>query len=227
MSLRRWPVAPYDEMRRTFRWEVPERYNIAADVVDRHDPALPAMYWEDWTGAERTLTFGDLAGLSNRIANVLAAYGIEQGDRVAVMLPPLPETCATFLAAYRMGAILLSLSVLYGDDGVAHRLRDAGAKAIVTDAANRDRIDRLRDELPELQHVLVVDEEMGREIAAASDRFATVDTSADAPAQLYYTSGTTGLAKGILHAHRYLLGHNEFELIHDLQPGEVFHSTGE
>lgn len=227
MSLRRWPVAPYDEMRRTFRWEVPERYNIAVDVVDRHDPALPAMYWEDWTGAERTLTFGDLAGLSNRIANVLAAHGIEQGDRVAVLLPPLPETCATFLAAYRMGAILLSLSVLYGDDGVAHRLRDAGAKAIVTDAANRHRIDRLRDELPDLQHVLVVDEEMGREIATASDRFATVDTSADAPAQLYYTSGTTGLAKGILHAHRYLLAHNEFELIHDLQPGEVFHSTGE
>jgi acetyl-CoA synthetase len=183
-------------MCRTFRWEVPARYNIAVDVVDKHDPSAPAMYWEDWQGSERTLTFGELAGLSNRIANVLAANGIGRGDRVAVLLPPLPETCATFLAAYRMGAILLSLSVLYGDDGVAHR-------------------------------VLVIDEGMAREIAAASDRFATVDTSPDDPAQLYYTSGTTGLAKGILHAHRYLLAHNEFEFCHDLQPGEVFHSTGE
>jgi len=227
VTYRRWPVAPYEEMRRTFRWEVPARYNIAADVVDKHDPKLPAMYWEDWTGAERTLTFGDLAGLSNQIANVLVAHGIERGDRVAVMLPPLPETCATFLAAYRIGAILLSLSVLYGDDGVAHRLRDAGAKVIVTDAANRDRLEQLRGELPDLELVLVVDEGMGREIAAASDRFATLDTSADDPAQIYYTSGTTGLAKGIVHAHRYLLGHNEFEFCHDLQPGEVFHSTSE
>ena len=63
VSHRRWPVAPYEEMRRTFRWEVPARYNIAADVVDKHDPSLPAMYWEDYTGAERTLTFGVEVGV--------------------------------------------------------------------------------------------------------------------------------------------------------------------
>ena len=227
MSLRRWPVGPYDEMCRNFRWEVPERYNIAVDVIDRHDPTRVAMLWEDWQGTERVVTFGELASLSNRIANVLTAAGVGQGDRVAVMLPPLPETCATFLAAYRMGAILLSLSVLYGDDSVAHRLRDAGARVIVTDEANRERIERLRGELPELEHILVIDGELGRDIAAASDRFATVDTSPETPAQLYYTSGTTGLAKGILHAHRYLLAHNEFDFCHDLQPGELFHSTGE
>jgi acetyl-CoA synthetase len=226
-SYRRFHPAPYDEMVRTFRWEVPARYNIAADVLDKHDPGRPAMLWEDWQGNERRLTFGDMQSLTNRAANVLRDAGVGRGDRVAVMLPPLPESAATFLAAYKLGAILLSLSILYGDDAIAHRLRDAGAKVVVTDAENRPRIDRVRDELPELEHVLVLGEDYDRALDAASDRFETADTSADDPAQLYYSSGTTGLAKGILHAHRYLLAHNEFELSHDLREDERFHSTGE
>ena len=79
----------------------------------------------------------------------------------------------------------------------------------------------------ELEHVLVVDEEFGRAVAQASDRCETLDTPADQAAQIYYTSGTTGLAKGIVHAHRYLIAHNEFELVHDVRDDEVFHSTGE
>jgi acetyl-CoA synthetase len=214
-------------MRRTFRWEVPERYNIAADVLDKHDAARPAMHWEDSEGRERHLTFGEMQALANRTANALRSAGVGEGDRVAVMLPPLPETAATFLATYKLGAILLSLSILYGDEGIAHRLRDSGAKVCVTDATNEPRIERVRDELPDLEHVLVVDEGFGRALEAASDRFETLDTAAEAPAQLYYSSGTTGLAKGILHAHRYLLAHNEFEFCHDISSDEVFHSTGE
>jgi acetyl-CoA synthetase len=226
-SYRRWHPAHYDDMRRDFRWEVPERYNIAADVLDKHDPSRPAMYWEDWQGNERSVTFGDMQALTNRTANALRAHEIGEGDRVAVMLPPLPEAAATFLATYKLGAILLSLSILYGDDSIVHRLRDCSAKVIVTDAENRERIDRVRDELPELQDVLVVDEDFGRAVAEANDRFDTVDTLAEQAAQIYYTSGTTGLAKGIVHAHRYVIGHNEFELVHDVRTDEVFHSTGE
>ncbi len=227
MSYRRWQPGPYEEMRRGFRWEVPERYNIAADVLDKHDPSRTAMFWEDWQGNERVLTFGDMQSLANRAANVLRGQGVGEGDRVAVMLPSLPETAATFLATYKLGAILLSLSILYGDEAIAHRLRDAGAKVLVTDAANRERIDRVRDELPELESVLVLDEGYAGALESASERFDTLDVPADAPAQLYYSSGTTGQAKGILHAHRYLLAHNEFELSHDIRDDEVFHSTGE
>ena len=147
-SHRRWHPAPYDEMRRAFRWEVPRRYNIAADVLDKHEPSRPAMYWEDSEGNERTLTFGDMQALTNRTANALRAYGVGEGDRVAVMLPPLPEAAAAFLATYKLGGVLLSLSILYGDDSIVHRLRDCSAKVIVTDAANRERIDRVRDGLP-------------------------------------------------------------------------------
>jgi acetyl-CoA synthetase len=226
-SYRRWRPGQYEEMRAAFRWQVPPRYNIAADVLDKHESSRLAMFWEDWQGNERSLTFGDIQGLTNRTANALRDHGVCVGDRVAVMMPSLPEAAATFLATYKLGAILLSLSILYGDDSIAHRLRDCAAKVIVTDAANRDRIDRLRSDLPELEHVLVVDEAFGRAVEQASDRFETLDTSADQPAQIYYTSGTTGLAKGIVHAHRYLLAHNEFELSHDVRGDEVFHSTGE
>jgi acetyl-CoA synthetase len=203
-SYRRWRAAPYEEMRAAFRWQVPSRYNIAADVLDKHEPSRLAMFWEDWQGNERSLTFGDMQALTNRTANALRDHGVGAGDRVAVMLPPLPEAAATFLATYKLGAILLSLSILYGDDAIVHRLRDCSANVIVTDAANRDRIDRIRADLPDLEHVLVVDEAFGRAVEQASDRFEMLDTPADHPAQIYYTSGTTGLAKGIVHAHRYL-----------------------
>jgi len=213
-------------------WLVPERYNIAIDVCDKHPREKRAMVWEDWRGNEREVSFGELQDLSSSFANVLEANGIEREDRVATLLPSLPETAAVFLGTYKRGAILLSMSVLYGDEGIVHRLRDSGARAVVTDTANRHRIP---DGMAEV--ILVIDGEEGERqegdidltaaIEEASDSYEPVDTAADDPAQLYYSSGTTGLAKGILHAHRYLLAHEEFEFCHDVQDGELFHGMGE
>jgi acetyl-CoA synthetase len=232
MGYRKYRLGTYDEMRAQHRWEVPPRYNIAADVCDKHPPERLAMIWEDWRGNERQVTFGELQGLSNRFANVLAAHGVDRGDRVATLLPSLPETAAVFLGTYKAGAILLSMSVLYGDEGIEHRLRDSQAKALVTDSANRHRIP---DGLAEVIFVLDAgggegaagDVDLMGALEQASDSFDMVDTSADDPAQLYYSSGTTGMAKGILHAHRYLLAHEEFEFCHDVQEGELFHGSGE
>ena len=140
MSFRKYELGSYEEMCAAHRWEVPERYNIARDVCDKHDRDRLAMVWEDWQGNERRVSFGELQDLSNRFANVLEAIGVERGDRVATLLPSLPETAAVFLGTYKRGAILLSMSVLYGDEGIQHRLRDSGAKAVVTDSANRHRI---------------------------------------------------------------------------------------
>jgi len=236
MSHRKYELGSYEEMRAAHRWEVPERYNIASDVCDKHPRDKLAMVWEDWRGAEREVRFGELQDLSRRFANVLAANGVERGDRVATLLPSLPETAAAFFGTYRSGAILLSMSVLYGDEGIQHRLKDSGAKAVVTDTANRDRIPEGLAEV-----VLVLDSpdgsdggerraddvDLGAALEQASDRHEAVDTSADDPAQLYYSSGTTGLAKGILHAHRYILGHEEFEFCHDVREDELFHGSGE
>lgn len=209
----------YADLRSSYRWRAPERYNIAADVCDGRDPAALAMVHERFDGAVREVHWGELQALASRAANLLAGCGVGRGDRVAVVLPPTPETAAVFFGTWKLGAILLSMSVLYGDEGIAHRIEDSEPTVLVTDAANAPRF--AGAEGPRL---LVLDAAL---LAAESDRCETADTAADDPAQLYYTSGTTGLAKGIVHAHRYLLGHNEFELCHEVRAGERFHGMGE
>jgi len=221
----------YEEMTAAFRWEVPATYNLATDVLDKHEPDRPAMRFVSDDGRDERWTFGDVQALTNRVANALRVLGVGKGDRVAVMAPASPEIAATFLATYKAEAILLAMSVLYGDDGIVHRLNDAQAKVLITSADHRDRVEALAARAPSVERVVVVGgtgpssfEGLTR---AASDRFDTPRTDPETPAQLYYTSGTTGLAKGILHAHRYLLGHEEFQFCHDVRPGELFHSTGE
>jgi Acyl-coenzyme A synthetases/AMP-(fatty) acid ligases len=192
----------YEEACRAHRWQVPDRYNIAADVCDSQSGDRTAMVFEDFRGNQREVSWAEQRSLADRAANLLASRGVERGDRVAVCAPASAETAAMFLGTWKLGAILLSLSVLYGDEGIEHRIRDSAPKVIVTDAENAERMPGdLVDE------VIVLDAEL---LASQDDQFETVDTSADDPAQIYYTSGTTGLAKGILHAHRYLLAHEEF-----------------
>ena len=209
----------YASLRRDHSWDVPDRYNIAADVCDKHPPDALAMVHEHHEGAVREVLWGELQSLANQAANLLAGLGVEKGDRVAVVLPPTPETAAIFFGTWKRGAILLSMSVLYGDEGIAHRLGDSEPKVLITDAANAPRFEGLDG-----SRLVVLEPSL---LAAESDVAETIDTAADDPAQLYYTSGTTGLAKGIVHAHRYLLAHNEFELCHEVREGERFHGMGE
>jgi acetyl-CoA synthetase len=209
----------YDEVVAAHEWHVPERYNIAHDVCDKHPADKLAMIHEDFAGTVREVRWGELQEASNRFANVLRAHGVEKGDRVAMLLPSTPETAAAFLGTFKCGAILLSMSVLYGDDGIRHRVTDSQPRVLVTNEANQDRVD------PSLvEHVLILDDAL---LGSGDTGFTPEDTLAEDPAQLYYSSGTTGLAKGIVHAHRYLLAHEEFEYCHEVQDGERFHGMGE
>ena len=209
----------YEQACAEHRWRVPERYNIAADVCDKHPASKLAMVFEDFRGNRRDVSWGEQRSLADRAANVLVARGVEPGDRVAVCAPASPETAAMFLGTWKAGGILLSLSVLYGDEGIRHRIAGSRPRLIVSDAANAERMpaDLVDD-------VVVLDPEL---LASAKEDFETADTSCDDPAQIYYTSGTTGLAKGILHAHRYILGHEEFTYCHEVADGELFHGMGE
>ena len=178
------------------------------------------MVHEDFDGNVREVQWGELQELSNRFANVLRAHGVEQGDRVAMLLPPTPETAAAFFGTCKCGRDpALDVGALrrrrhppprhrLAGQGARHQRGEPGPRRPVAGraraAARRRRCSR-----------------------AATPAFDVVDTSADDPAQLYYSSGTTGLAKGIVHAHRYLLAHEEFVYCHDVQDGERFHGMGE
>ena len=132
-------LTSYEQACAEHRWDVPSRYNIASDVCDKHPRDKLAMVSESFDGSYRELTWGELQDLANQAAHVLGDLGVERGDRVAVVLPPTPETAAIFFGVWKLGAILLSMSVLYGDDSIRHRLSDSGAKLVVTDADNAPR----------------------------------------------------------------------------------------
>src|SRR4051812_15784824 len=133
----------YETLRQEHRWRVPRRYNIAADICDARPTDELAMIHEHFEGAVRETYWGELQALANQAANLLAGMGVERGDRVAVVLPPTPETAAFFFATWKIGAILLSMSVLYGDEGIAHRINDSEPRVLDTDAANADRFQGL------------------------------------------------------------------------------------
>lgn len=205
---------PYEEAMRQFRWPKPRKLNIGRVVCERHNPATLALIVENADGSVRNWTFGDLLAGSSRLANALAAKGVAKGDRIGVFLSQGAELTLCHLAGYRMGAIVLPLFTLFGEEAVEYRLANAGAKAVITDMANVPKILAVRDRLPDLETVIVIGAgahgaqflDWDRLLQAASDSFATVDSDAEDPALLIYTSGTTGQPKGALHAHRMVLG---------------------
>src|SRR5438034_3341714 len=149
----------YADVYGRFRWTIPPVYNIAIDVCDRHagDRARVALVYEDDAGSVSEHTFAEFRARSNQLARVFAGLGIVRGDRVGIVLPQRPETAVAHLAAYKLGAVALPLSTLFGPDALEYRLRDAGAKVIVTDGENLERVLAVAKGLPELTRVISVD----------------------------------------------------------------------
>ncbi len=210
------PGVGWDALRANFRWPRVRRYNIAEAACDawaRRAPERVALRYLRPDGDVRDWSYGQLARASRRLANALRAHGIGRGDRVAVLLPQTPETLLTHLAAYRLGAVVVPLFTLFGEDGLRFRLADSGAKALVTDGANLGKALAIRGDLPALGAVFSIDAREGgahgfwQELGKAADACPAERTGPDDPAFLSYTSGTTGPPKGALHAHRVLIGH--------------------
>ncbi len=208
--------ATYDEVLKRFRWDIPERYNIGVDVSDKWADAEPdrvALEWVLPSGVVSRYSFADLKGLSNRLANLLRANGVERGDRVAILLPQSLHTAVGHIAIYKLGAIAVPLFTLFGPDALHYRLADSGTRAVVTDAEGVEKLKDIRSTLPDLRTIICTDGAHGDAIdlqaalTQQSEAFEPVVTRADDPALIIYTSGTTGQPKGALHAHRVLLGH--------------------
>jgi len=228
----------YEELYRSFRWNVPERYNMAHACCGKWagDRARFALYWEDESGASAAYSFWDIQQAANRLSNALAALGVKRGDRVAIILPQRPETAIAYIAVFQMGAIALPLSHLFGPDALEYRMEHAEASVAIVEPATIGNLRAIRDRLTHLRHVVGVETaERGVQgwkqlLEKASSRFNPVDTSADDPAIIIYTSGTTGAPKGALEAHRLLIGNlSGFVHSHDFfpQPGDMFWSPAD
>ncbi|MSQ19106.1 MAG: AMP-binding protein [Betaproteobacteria bacterium] len=229
----------YDEIYRSWQWQVPARFNMGAACCGRYaeDRHRFALYWEDESGATSAHTYWDLQQDANRLSNTLTALGVERGDRVAIILAQRPETVVAHIACYQMGAIAMPLSILFGPDALQYRLQDSGTKVAIVDPASLPNLLPVRRELPTLRHIIGVAgaretdvAEWGTLLAKASRRFTSIDTAAEEAALLVYTSGTTGPPKGALKPHRVILGNlSGFIHSHDLfpQPGDMFWSPAD
>jgi acetyl-CoA synthetase len=209
------PGESYDELRKRFRWRLPPRFNIGADVCRPGRAGQPAIIATDGTDVTDVVSFGRLDEDSNRLANALARAGVRAGDRVAIVLPQRLETALAHVAVYKLGAIAVPLSILFGPDALELRLRDSGTTFVIGEREQLETIASIGYDMP----VMDVDRDLPVALELGSSRFVAAATRPDTPAVLIYTSGTTGPPKGALHAHRVLLGHLPgVELHHDLFP---------
>jgi acetyl-CoA synthetase len=223
------------DARARHRWNIPADYNVAIDCIDRHDDLRdkPALFYEDDEGHTERYTFGQIGAQSRRFANALAALGVKRGDVVAIHLPQRPETAIAHIACYRLGAIALPISKLFGTDALRYRLTNSSARILMLEPESLEKIEPIRNELPDLKHVIIAGGKKGGLgfddlVSQASDNFTTPRSHAEDPLLLMYTSGTTGDPKGVLHAARYLLGHNGIDYSYNfLRDGDLYYSPAD
>jgi acetyl-CoA synthetase len=230
------PARSYEEACRTFRWRIPERYNLAFDLCDRQtlagaDGHRTALVVDHGNGRVDRFSFIMLKHLSNRVCNMLVAQGVGPGDRVLVSLPASVEAAALLLSIPRMGAVLIPVPVATPVARMVELINQSDARFAVVDRQSFDGLMDLRPQTSCLNGVIVCDQEEARGgglahgfwsmVNQASDRFAVALTRADDAAFLFYPLGEPC---GILHAHRAVPGNLpaiEFALGFFAQAGDV------
>ncbi|MGZ4821622.1 MAG: AMP-binding protein [Terriglobales bacterium] len=192
-----------------------------------------ALCWEDYLGNEKRFTFDDLRVLSNTIAGFLVELGLKPGERVCLFLDRVPELYIGFLGILKTGAVAQPLFSAFGDESLFVRLADARTSAIITQKKHVHKVRKIRDELPELRHIIVVDAgdsplqaretAFNLEQAPRVESFAVYPTVAESPSVLHYTSGTTGPPKGAQHVHYSILSqYLTAKWVLDLRPDDVY-----
>ena len=228
-------AATYEDVCDALTWNIPETFNMGVDVCDKHAEATPdklGLIVADENGIVAQYSFSALKHLSNKLANLLIAHGLTRGDRMGILMSQSVEAAISHVAAWKMGAISIPLFTLFGEDALSFRLKDSGAKILVTDIDNVHKIEAIREDLPDLEMILLVGAgkdgvgmaDFWNGMEKSSGFFTPLVTAAEDPSFICYTSGTTGNPKGALHAHRTMFGHLPgMEMFHDFlpQPGDL------
>lgn len=197
---------PYAELVRDFRWDIPETFNFGVDIVDAWAAERDglAILWENAVGEQASYRFSDVARESNRLADALRRQGIAKGDRVIVMLPRIPEWQIALIACLKLGAIAIPCIEMLTQRDIEYRVRNSEARAAICRSAHIDKFATVVDEVPIKVAIGGAPSWLNWKelMTSGSDAFAPATVAAEDPAIMYYTSGSTGHPKGVLHASR-------------------------
>jgi acetyl-CoA synthetase len=213
----------YEETYADFHIDVPEFFNFGFDVIDawaRKDRNKIAMLWVNQKGVEKKFTFWELSRLSNQVVNMMIKYGIKKGDRVMIMLPRVPEWWIFTIALIKIGAIYCPAPTMLTPKDLKYRIDAAGIKMVVTDQENAAKVDDIFDNCSSLVSRFLIDGRRDGWIsypveidypAPVSSKIINLpgmkQTKSTDPLVIFFTSGTTGEPKMVLHDHSYPLGH--------------------
>ncbi len=244
-------LADYESLRSSWDWDelwaeldTPDGLvNQAHECIDRHAMGERAnklaLIWQSQSLEVEEYTFADLKRETDRAANALRSVGIEKGDRVFFLSDRTPELYFGFFGALKLGALAAPLFSAFGPEPIAERVGRAEGKAMITTPKLLSKVNEIRDNLPSLEHVIIMD---GREeheladtdiswsalIADASDEFEIEKTGPEDWSVMHFTSGTTGLPKGAAHVHNTVVSHYATgKYVMDFQEEDIYWCTAD